>query len=61
MYKASTIIIPDYSTFKLFSSHTVISLMWVQVLGGKGLKTVQKSPAVWVHLVCKISKITTLN
>lgn len=56
MYKASTIIIPDYSTFKLFSSHTVISLMWVQVLGGKGLKTVQKSPAVWVHLVCKIQK-----
>lgn len=27
--------------------------MWVQVLGGKGLKTVQTSPAVWVHLVCK--------
>lgn len=32
--------------------------MWVQVLGGKGLKTVQTSSAVWVHLVCKISKIT---
>lgn len=35
--------------------------MWVQVLGGKGLKTVQTSPAVWVHLVSKISKIATLN